>query len=100
MAIRGEASLVAVDASPVDAHAIADADPVQRILLEGGLAAIAHAHDDAITLALVAALLDLVARDRAADRSGDGRDVVAAPAADLVADHAADDAADDGAGAR
>jgi hypothetical protein len=76
-------TLVADDESPVDANTVPDAYPVQLILLEDCITVIAHPHGDAVALALVATLLDLVAGDRATDGARGRRDVVATAAADL-----------------
>src|SRR4029453_2252967 len=60
-----------------------------------------EADEDAIDLVvLLVALLDLVARDRAADRTDAGHHRLAGARAELVADDAADDRADDRPGPR
>src|SRR6185369_8514081 len=85
--------LVAVQKAPVHVHAVADPDPIERILIEDGVAAVAHPHGDAVAFAFTATFFDLVAGDRAADGARGRRDVVAPAAANLVAEHAAHDAA-------
>src|SRR4051812_12934876 len=90
-------SLIAIEAIAVDVHAVPDANAVEVLLHEGGLAAIAELDHDAIGFAAIAVALDLVAGARPTDGARRGSEVVAAAAAELVADHATHDAAHDGA---
>src|SRR5688572_15533080 len=87
--------LVPIEPAVGDAYAVTHAQPVGRVLLEGGGAAVAHLDHDAIAFVARAALLDLVAGDAPADHAGDGGRVVATATADLVAEHATHDRARD-----
>src|SRR5471030_1872450 len=84
--------LVTVDAAVDHVHAVAGAQVVDAVLVDGAVVAVVHAHADAVDVVrLVAAALDVVAGH------GGGRAAVAGT--DLVTQQRADQAAGDGAGA-
>src|SRR5476649_1886099 len=92
--------LVTVDAAVDHVHAVAGAQVVDAVLVDGAVVAVVHAHADAVDVVrLVAAALDVVADHGAADGAGHGGGGAAAAAADLVTQQRADQAAGDGAGA-
>src|SRR5471032_3212491 len=92
--------LVTVDAAVDHVHAVAGAQVVDAVLLDGAVVAVVHAHADAVDVVrLVAAALDIVADHGAADGAGHGGGRAAVAGADLVTQQRAHQAAGDGAGA-
>src|SRR5690606_209024 len=90
-------------APPGDPDVRAVADSGQVGLLHGEQVAVLHAHGDAVGGAFLDPVLDRVAGDRAANRTGRGGNVLVALAAaglvgNFVPGHRADDAAQDRAG--
>src|SRR5471032_931202 len=96
--------LVTVDAAVDHVHAVAGAQVVDAVLVDGAVVAVVHAHADAVDVVrLVAAALDVV-DDHGPDHgaaygAGHGGGRAAVAGTDLVTHQRADQAAGDGAGA-